>query len=383
MKIGIFTNNYRPITGGLTTSIVGFKKGLEAKGHDVFIFAPRFPNYSDSQKNTYRYPSINLRYKTTYPLAIPFSRRNSKIIKNLDLDIIHSQHPQLMGWAAQHWAGKLKLPLVFTNHTRYESYTHYIPLIPQSLLKWLAVKSSTNYANSCNAVIAPTKEIKDILLKNGVVSPIEVIPSGIDIAKFSNLDKKRVRAEIRKSYGIGEKEILLLCIDRVAPEKNLEFLLRVFQKVSSKNKQIRFMLVGDGPSLPGIKKLAEKLGIIDKMTFPGLIALERIAQYYASGDIFIHSSLTETQGLITVEAMASALPVVAIKATGVCDLITNNQNGILTENSEEEFSRAVLKLIADENYRIRLGKNAFEEAEKYSIENSTEKLIKVYQELLK
>jgi 1,2-diacylglycerol 3-alpha-glucosyltransferase len=143
------------------------------------------------------------------------------------------------------------------------------------------------------------------------------------------------------------------------------------------------MLVGDGPSLPGIKKLAEKLGIIDKMTFPGLIALERIAQYYASGDIFIHSSLTETQGLITVEAMASALPVVAIKATGVCDLITNNQNGILTENSEEEFSRAVLKLIADENYRIRLGKNAFEEAEKYSIENSTEKLIKVYQELLK
>jgi 1,2-diacylglycerol 3-alpha-glucosyltransferase len=90
MKIGIFTNNYRPITGGLTTSIVGFKKGLEAKGHEVFIFAPRFPNYSDSQKNTYRYPSINLRYKTTYPLAIPFSRRNSKIIKNLDLDIIHS-----------------------------------------------------------------------------------------------------------------------------------------------------------------------------------------------------------------------------------------------------------------------------------------------------
>lgn len=383
MKIGIFTNNYRPITGGLTTSIVGFEKGLEAKGHEVFIFAPRFPNYSDSQKNIYRYPSINLRYKTTYPLAIPFSRRNSKIIKNLGLDIIHSQHPQLLGWAAGQWAKKLKIPLVFTNHTRYESYTHYIPVIPQSLLKWLAVKTSTDYANSCNTVIAPTGEIKDILLKNGVTSHVEVIPSGIDIAKFSNLDKKRSRSEIRKSYGIEEKETLLLCIDRIAPEKNLEFLLRVFQKIKSENKLVRFMLVGDGPSLPEIKRLAEKLGIIDKMTFPGLIALERIAQYYASGDIFIHSSLTETQGLITVEAMASSLPVVAIKATGVCDLIKTGHSGILTGNSEEEFSQAVLKLIDDENYRTRLGENAFREAQNYSIENSTEKLISVYQGLLK
>ncbi len=383
MKIGIFTNNYRPITGGLTTSIVGFKKGLEAKGHEVFIFAPKFPGHTDTDRHVYRYPSLNFKYKTAYPLAIPLSRKNSKIIKNLNLDIIHSQHPQLLGSAAKRWAKKLGLPLIFTNHTRYESYTHYVPLIPQSLLKWLAVWSSTRYANSCDAVIAPTEEIKDILLKNGVASPIEVIPSGIDISKFAALDKKRARTEIRKSYGIGENEILLLCIDRIAPEKNLEFLLRVFQKISARNKNIRFMLVGDGPSLPEIKQLAERLGISEQMAFPGLIALERIAQYYAAGDIFVHSSLTETQGLITVEAMASSLPIVAIKATGVCDLIKSGHSGILTQNSEEEFSQAVMKLVEDKDYRSRLGKNAFEEAKNYSIENSTEKLIEVYQRLAK
>lgn len=383
MKIGIFTNNYLPITGGLTTSIVGFKHGLETRGHKVYVFAPRYPGYTDSNPDVYRYPSLNLQYKTAYPLAVPFSPRLSKLVAGLKLDIIHSQHPYLMGGLAKRLAKKLKLPLVFTNHTRYEEYAHYIPLLPETFLKWAARTTSTRYANACNAVIAPTEMIKAILIKNGVKAPIEVISSGIDTARFRVAGKPAVRAAIRKKYQIHPQAALLLCVDRIAPEKNIEFLIEAFQKIAAARKETCFMLVGDGPSLAGLKNLAQKLGVGGRMIFTGVIDQKNIPDYYASADIFMHSSLTETQGLVTVEAMASALPVVAVEASGVSDLVQNGNSGILTSYSQPEFVAALLSLLDDKARRLELGRNAEKEAQKYSIGASTEKLLRIYNRVLK
>ncbi|HLN19044.1 MAG TPA: glycosyltransferase, partial [Patescibacteria group bacterium] len=146
MKIGIFTNNYLPNPYGVSTSIETFRRDFENLGHQVFIFAPRWPGYSDKNPNVFRYPSWDLEIKIRFPLAIPYSRKIDKILENLDLDIIHSQHPNLLGTAAAKWAKKKNIPLVFTWHTLYDQYTDFVPVIPPKFSAWYMTKKAVKFA---------------------------------------------------------------------------------------------------------------------------------------------------------------------------------------------------------------------------------------------
>ncbi len=390
MNIAIFTNNYLPNSYGVTVSVETFREELEKRGHTVYIFAPKWKDYVDTNPNVYRYPSIDIEFKFRFPLAVPYSWKMRRILKDLKIDIIHAQHPNLLGSAARRWAKKKKVPLVFTWHTLYDHYTNFVPFIPK---KWAAdyiIKKAVAYANAADMVIAPTASIMPILRKWGVKKEIIPIATGIKAEKFSGAD----RESTRKKYGIAEDEIVLFLVSRLTGEKNIEFVFRVLKNIladcplgEKESGQsagcVKLLVTGEGYLLPKLKKYCAKEKITESVIFTGFILPEEIKNYYAGADIFVHSSKSETQGIIPLEAMYMNLPIVAVDSTGISSLMLNKANGFLVRENEKEFSDAVLKLVNDPSLRKRFGEASRKIArENFTSEVSVDKLLKVYEKCL-
>lgn len=381
MNIGIFTNNYLPNPYGVTGSIESFRKQFEKMGHRVFIFAPKYKEYKDENLNVFRYPSIDIKFKFRFPLAIPYSRKMDKIISNLDLDIIHSQHPNLLGTAAKKWAKKKKIPLVFTWHTLYDRYTNFVPLVPDKLAaKWI-IRKAVKYANACDQIIVPTESIKEIIQDWGVTNEnVEAIPTGIEEESYKNPDRRL----IRNKYGISEDETLLLLVSRLTEEKNIKFLFRTASEILKSKNKIKFIIAGEGYLVPELKKIVRQNGIEDKVIFAGIVDKKEIKNYYAAGDIFIYASKSETQGMIISEAMYSGLPIVAVRATGIQDLIEDKINGFLVSENKEEFAEAINELIGDTEMRRKFSEESKRIArEKYTSKVTASKMLEIYSKLLK
>ncbi|MFA6048067.1 MAG: glycosyltransferase [Parcubacteria group bacterium] len=386
MKIGIFTNNYLPNPYGVSTSIETFRRDFERLGHQVFIFAPRWPGYIDENPNVFRYPSIDIEFKFRFPLPIPYSWKMRRILKNLNLDIIHSQHPNLLGSAAIRWAKKKKIPLVFTWHTLYDKYVNFVPFVPPKIAAGFIIRRAVKFANQADAVIVPTDSIIPILQRWGVKNKnIVPIATGVIEENFKNADKNLVR----NKYGIKDDETLLLLVSRLTAEKNILFVINAVKNILKNNKEsspegrggygIKLLIVGGGYLSQEIIKLAEKEGIAEKIILTGEIENKNIANYFAAGNIFVYGSKSETQGMVMTEAMFSGLPVVAVNATGTSSLIKNNINGFLVSENKKEFAEAVEKLIADKNLRQKFG----EASKKIARENFTscicaKKMLEVY-----
>jgi glycosyltransferase involved in cell wall biosynthesis len=379
MNVAIFTNNYLPNPYGVTVSVETFRTELEKRGHVVYIFAPRWKGYVDTNPNVFRYPSIDIEFKFRFPLPIPYSWRMRKILKNLKIDIIHSQHPNLLGSVALRLARKKKIPIVFTWHTRYDHYTNFVPLVPK---KWVAnyiIKKAVSYANSSDVVIAPTASIISILKKWGVRKEIIPIATGIKAEEFSGADREIVR----KKNAIAKNGIVLFLLSRLTEEKNVEFVLRALSTILQKDRNIKLLVAGDGYLAPRLQKFCIDNGIDSQVYFIGIISRAEVKNYFAASDIFVYGSKSETQGIIPLEAMYMKLPIVAVDSTGVSSLMLNKANGFLVRENEKEFSEAVLKLINDADLRKRFGEASGKIArENFTSEVCTDKLLKVYEKCL-
>ncbi len=374
MKIGFFTNIYKPVINGVVSSISSFKKGLEDLGHEVYIFAPTHPNYKDNEKGIFRIESLKLPSQEEYRITLPvFNKKSLKVIQ--ELDIIHTQHPLIMGNYGSFFANFHTKPLVFTHHTQYDKYSHYIPF-EQELVKILARQIVKDYANKCDCVIAPSESIKKMLLKQGIRSRIEVIPTGINLDVFGNPN----REIIRKKYNLSPDQKLLLYAGRIAKEKNLEFLLKAFKLVLNKRPDTYLMLVGHGPEKGYLDALIKKFGLEKNIFSVGIS--RSIQDYYAAADLFVFSSVTETQGLVLVEAMAAGTPVVAVDSPGVREVV-DGKNGLLAKESLTEFSEKIIKVLNDNKLRKKMSEHARKTANKYSISKMSRKVLKVYESVLK
>jgi len=380
MKIGMFINYYTPSKGGMETSVINLSKGLEKAGHEVFIFAPKYPNYKDEEKNIFRYKSFRFNYGGYfYVIPLPFISNAEEIIKKLNLDIIHSHQPYSLGSEALKFSKKLNIPIVFTYHIKYEDYSHYIPLLPESISKKYIRKTTTKYSDQCDNIIAPSTAIKKMLVDRGIKSPISIIPSGINIDNFKKDTGQK--SEIRKKYNVNPDDILLITACRLTEEKNLGFLVKSFAKIKQRYNNVKFMIVGDGAVKQDLEKLAEELGVKNSIIFTGLVNRTEIVGLYQASDIFIFASKTETQGLVAVEAMAAGDPVVAVKASGIEDMVKNKEDGFLTSESEEEFSESVLKIINNKNLREKMSAQAKINSTRFSIEPWVEKVVELYKSL--
>ncbi len=339
MNIAFFSESYKPYLSGVTNSIETLKHGLEDLGHKVIVFSPDYPK-AEKHTDVYRFPSIPSPYPG-YRLAIPVSMKYLEILKKNKIDIIHSHSPYQLGLLSMHYADKLKVPYIYTVHTMFGKYMHYFPLIPQRFTEDLMTSYIKWFCNRCAAVVAPTLKVKQDLITSGVKKRIEVIPTGIDLSLIKN-----DRAALRKRYGIPDDGILLLFVGRLAKEKNLEFLFEAFGKINAKRKNTHLLLAAGGPMEDEYSKSAGQ-----NVIFAGQIGFPKVLSYYSAADIFVFSSLTETQGLVLAEAMAAGVPQVAVDAEGAHDVVADGKTGFLTKLSIEEFAAKVIKLIDDKELR--------------------------------
>lgn len=377
MNIGIFTNAYKPIISGVVNSINLIKSGLEDRGHRVFIFAPRYKGYGDREKDVHRFFSVNLTTRVDFPVAIPYSFRLFKLIPNLELDIIHTHHPFILGEVGANFAKKLKIPLVYTFHTQFEQYSHYIPF-NQNIVRKVTRFSVIKYAQKCNLIICPSSTILSLLDNYGITSPIEVIPNAIDISAFDHPDAEPVR----KKYGLTGKDKLLIYVGRIGLEKNLGFMLKAFKKARESVPDAKLMIVGEGPELDPLKDFAVNLEIGDSVIFPGRVEYCDIPSYYGAGYAFIITSTTEVKPLAILEAMASGLPIVAISAAGSSDTVTGGFDGLLTDNNMDNYVNALLKLLEDRDYRDKLSSGAKATSKKYSMRHTAQRLEKLFMRVI-
>ncbi len=379
MNIAIFTNNYLPNPYGVTGSIESFRNVFEKQGHTVYVFSPFWKGYHDKNPHVFRYPSVDIKIKFRFPLPIPYSRAVSRIIKELDLDIIHSHHPNLLGAAAKKWAGRKNIPLVFTWHTLYDLYTNFVPFLSSSVAARWMIHGAARYANRSGAVIAPTRSTAERMREWGVKKKIKVIPTGVSETQFVNPDRKKIRSH----YAVRDSEILLVLLSRLTEEKNVEFLLRALIPVIKKYSHIKLLLGGEGYLLETLKSISENNCVKDRVIFSGLVPKDEVKDYLAAGDIFVHASKSETQGMILSEAMYTGLPIVAVDATGAKDLIAHKVSGLLTGDSMKEFSAMVELLINNPLMRETLGDNAKEIArKKYASEICAKEMMRVYEEAI-
>jgi len=377
LKIGTFTDSYKPYTSGVVRSIDTFSSEFLTLGHEVFIFAPNYPN-CPKENRVFRFPSVPAPTHPNFSLALPFSFRIRNVVENLNLDVIHVHSPFLLGRVGARYAKRLGIPLVFTFHTLYEEYVHYVPFA-RGITKDLTQRLSSDFCNQCDLVITPTKVIADHLKSLGVKTPVINIPTGIQVQEFTSGDTNW----LREKFNIGKDKKVLLCVGRLGKEKNLEWLLESTARIEKEFPAIHLVIVGGGPEEENLKQKTEELKINDKVTFTGVLPKEKVINCYRGSDLFIFASVTETQGLVIGEAKAAGLPVVAVKAYGVSEMVEDGKDGFLTDLSQEEFANRVLLLLKDEYLRKKMSKEAVINVNKISARNCALKLLHCYLDLLK
>ena len=376
MRIGLFTNNYLPFCGGVTISVETLRRGLEACGHEVWIFAPRFPGAVDEAPRIVRFPSVPAGTYPEFTLAVPWAPRFARLVQSLDLDVYHAHHPFLLGPAARRWARRAGRPLVFTYHTRYEKYAHYVPLT-RPLVEAAAVRLSTRFASRADAVVAPSMLVHEHLRRRGVTTPISVVPD----RRGSRALPARRPGRRPPRPGPGSRRPLC-CSTWAVSTARRAWTACCWPSIGSpaRWRPRRLWLVGQGKEGEALRRLAERLPTGDRIHFAGVREHARLVPWYQAADLFLFASETETQGLVLAEAAACGLPAVAVTAPGCDEVVRDGESGILTKGDPASLAEAAIGLLLDDERRGGDGRRAARQiAEReFGIERQITRTLEVY-----
>lgn len=368
MRIAMFTNNYKPYTGGVPISIEHLAEALRKRGHEVYVFAPSYEG-QEEEPFVIRYPSFPVKIAGA-PVPNVLTTLFLKKVRELRIDIIHVHHPAIVGNVALFIRQKTGIPVVFTYHTRYEEYLHYIMGLQAvekrvGLIDWYLKE----FCNRCDMIVAPTGGIRDYLYKKEVQVPVGIMPTGIPRDSFL-ADDTAVR-ELRQKY-LGTADFLFCTVSRLAKEKNLLFQLeglgRLKKMLSIVGKDFRHLIIGDGPQRKELEEKIRALNLQENVILVGNVANSEIKNYQAAADLFLFTSKSETQGIVLLEAMAVGTPVVAVNATGVCDIVEDGKNGYLTPEDAKNYAEHVLYLMEKKNLHQAMSCEARQTAERYAEE---------------
>jgi len=374
MRVALYTNNYVPFCGGVTVSVETLRRGLEARGHEAWVLAPRFPGAAADPPRVLRYPSVPASTYPEFPLAIPFAPDITARVRELDVDVFHAHHPFLLGPAAARLAHRQRRPLVFTYHTRYEKYAHYVPL-SRALVERAAVALSARFARRADAVIAPSARVRDELQRQGVRAPIAVVPTGVDLTRFRPGD----RDAARRALGLALDEPLVLYVGRLDREKSVDRLLRAFDHVAGTLPRARLVLVGPGKEAASLRALAGRLPCAPRVLFMGARPHDTLAVCYQAADVFLFASETETQGLVLAEAAACGLAAVAVSAPGCDEVVRDGVTGVLAKPEPTALAEAALGLLLDAARRAAMGARARGVAEReFDVRLQIDRTLAVY-----
>lgn len=383
MNICMFTNTYLPHVGGVARSVSLFAEDLRRLGHLVLIVAPTFENRDGAPEAeedfVVRVAAIQNFNGSDFSVSVPIPFQLDRDLERFQPDIVHSHHPFLLGDAALRAARQRNLPLVFTHHTLYENYTHYVPLDSGALRRFV-INLSTEYANLCSRVVAPSESVARILRGRGVLRPIDVIPTGVDIEFMETGDGRRFREE----QGLPETAEVIGHVGRLAPEKNLEYLAESVALYLEENSNACFLVVGSGPSEAVIREIFRKKELSHRLLMAGEKTGTALCDAYHAMDLFVFASKSETQGMVLVEAMAAGKPVVALDASGAREVVEDGVNGRLLPESagRETFTEAIGGFFQGAGKDGAWRRGALRTARSLSRLNCARKLAGVYESVL-
>nr|WP_221188433.1 glycosyltransferase [Halomonas cerina] len=373
----MFTNTYCPIVGGVSESVQRLKRQLQAAGHRVLVVAPRLSGQPEHETDVVRVVAMQHFNGSDFSLPVPIPGQLYDAIETFEPDIVHSHHPFLLGDTAARAAETYGLPLVFSHHTLYEHYTHYVPGDSPRMQRF-AKALATQYTWLCDEVIAPSESIRDLLWQREANPAITVVPSGVDTAHFARGDGMVWRHRL----GLPGEAFVIGHLGRLALEKNLAFLAEAVARALVVQPEAHFLVVGDGEAGHVMQDVVHRHGVEGRVHFTGRLQGQDLIDALHAMDVFAFASHSETQGMVVAEAMASGLPVVAVAAPGVREVVLDGYNGrLLAEDDAEAMAEALVGL-ADAGWREALGQAAQVTAQAYDERCCAERCLAVYRQAI-
>ncbi|MGO4221899.1 glycosyltransferase [Lysobacter sp. TAF61] len=388
MNILMLSDVYFPRINGVSTSIRTFAQGLARMGHSVTLVAPDYgvdPGKQALEDRNEGFEVLRL------PSRVIFFDPEDRLIKGSDLaraeamlrerdwDVIHIHTPfrahSLGVRLARHGGWKT----VETYHTYFEEYVgHYLPWLPSALTRLLARRASRHLCHGVDELIVPSRQMVDVLDRYGITTPSVVIPTGIDLAQFSNGDGARFRA----AHGIATERPTLVTVSRLSLEKNIGFLLRVVQRLVADFPDLLFLIAGEGPDEPRLRRLVQELGLHDHVRFFGnLDRRTALLDAYRAGDAFVFASPTETQGLVLIEAMALGVPIVSTAVMGTATVLRDAASALIAEEDVDDFAAKATRLLRSPELRARLAAAGPRDANAWSADGMTRRVEDLYARL--
>jgi len=384
MKICMMTNTFLPHVGGVARSVHTLSEVTRARGNEVLVVAPTFEGEDkvpkQVEKHVVRLPAIQQFNGSDFSVRLPLTYNLNPVLSAFEPNIVHSHHPYLLGDSALRYAADKNAPVIFTHHTLHEEYTHYVPFDSPGF-KQFVIELCTEYANLCDAVIAPSESIARLIKKRGVTVPIEVIPTGINVPAFAS----GRRDKFRQAHQLPQDAFVVGHLGRLAPEKNLDYLARAVGQFVRQNNNARFLVVGSGPSEKNIQELFTKEKLTDRLVLAGKKTGRDLYDAYAAMDVFAFASFTETQGMVVAEAMAAGLPVVALNASGIREVVRDGENGFLlpARARESAFAARLHQLEQDHSLREEQARGAKRTARLFTESGCAEKALNLYRKVLR
>lgn len=383
IRVAMFTNNYLPFVGGVPLSIERLRQGLQSCGDQVRIFAPAYRQHcSDPEDGSVvRCPLLFGMHLDRFPVVNVFSRSIRRSLGEFRPDIVHLHHPFWLGRRGLQLARRRDVPVVFTFHTRLEQYMHYLPLPGIAFKNLLAHALIRRFADRCDAIVAPTASTEEYLRNLGVSALIETIPTGIQVDAYDQCSSDEVRAWREQYCPQGGR--LLICIARLAREKNLDFLIDGLARLKSvTDVPFRCLLIGDGPERERLQERVRQQGLDTQVQLTGNLCPEDVVRACLAADLFVFASTSETQGMVLLEAMAGGTPVVAVRASGVQEVVHDGYNGYKVAESTRSWAQTIATVLADDDELERLAANSREFAREYSVERVSQRMARLYRRVL-
>jgi len=374
----MMVDSYKPYISGITNHVELNKHRLERLGHDVFVFTFGEVDQNDGEPRVVRSPGLPLADSGFY-LSLRYSRRAKQLLQTMD--IVHVHHPFLSGRLALRYCRPLRIPIVYTNHTRYDLYAQaYLPIMPEEMSQGILQAYMPSFCDGVDLVITPSQGMENVLRQLNVRKHIEVVPNGVDLKPFTEASPL-----LRTDFGYGEDDIVLVYSGRIALEKNLPFLLRSFKGISQAIPNVHLLLLGSGIQLyeEELKALVLELELGHRVRLAGRILYDQLPAYLAMCDIFVTASVTEVHPLSVIEAMGAGLPVMGIHSVGVGDTVEDGISGFLATYDQPAFTAKLTRLCLDHDLRTRMGSAARKSSLNYDIDSTVRILLKHYESLVR
>lgn len=381
MRIGVFSECYEPVQNGVTTSLRTLVDGLRHEGHHVFVVAPRYAGHLDADPFVLRLPSLHTWFSKKYPIAAPWVARLSREALHLAPSLVHSHNPFFVGLVAARYARDAGVPLIATYHTLYSHYGHYLKFVPDAVVQGLLRWWMPAYYNRCAQVIVPSRVAADSLLSYGVRAPITVLPTAVPLPDPALLTAD-ARVAARARLGVPADARLLLYVGRAAREKNIELVLDAFGRVATDTPGCHLAVVGAGPHLDALRQTAANMVAADRVHIVGAIPHDELPPVYACADLFVFSSVTETQGLVMAEARAAGTPCVLVRGGGASETIVHGEDGLVVDQDTHAFAEAASRVLGDADLLATMRTHCLRRALLYTPDAMTRRVIDVYVQAL-